>query len=79
MVQGQKDIQVKVEDAALLHQARPSATYLLIENMNHVLKSVVSNSRTDNIKTYSDPTLPISATLVQGVTHFIQPIRTFHK
>lgn len=79
IVQGQKDIQVKVEDAALLHQARPSATYLLIENMNHVLKSVVSNSRTDNIKTYSDPTLPISATLVQGVTHFIQPIRTLHQ
>ena len=79
IIQGQKDIQVKVEDAALLHKARPSATYLLIEDMNHVLKLIASSSKIDNAKSYSDPTLPISTTLVQGVTHFIQPIRTLRQ
>ncbi|NBY24941.1 MAG: alpha/beta hydrolase, partial [Chitinophagaceae bacterium] len=57
IVQGKRDIQVKVEDAELLHNARPSATLLFIDDMNHVLKSVSTTSKTDNIKTYSDPTI----------------------
>jgi fermentation-respiration switch protein FrsA (DUF1100 family) len=79
IVQGRRDIQVKVEDAELLHKVRPSATLLFIDDMNHVLKSVSTPSKTDNIKTYSDPTLPIHTLLVQEIIHFIQPIRTLHQ
>ena len=79
IVQGKRDIQVKVEDADLLHKAHPSATLLFIDDMNHVLKSVSTSAKTDNIKTYSDPTLPVHPLLIQGIIHFIQPIRTLHQ
>jgi len=76
LVQGNKDIQVQVADALLLQKARPSAGLAVIENMNHIFKLVTSTNPADNIKSYSDPALPIASSLVQELIKFIHPNRT---
>ena len=76
LVQGNKDIQVQVADALLLKKAKPSARLAVLENMNHIFKIVTSNNPADNIKTYSDPALPIASSLVQEIIKFIHPNRT---
>jgi acetyl esterase/lipase len=76
VLQGNKDIQVQVADALLLQKAKPSAHLAVLENMNHVFKLITSTNPADNIKSYSDPALPIATSLVQEIVKFIQPNRT---
>lgn len=71
IIQGTTDIQVSVDDAKNLHSAKPNAKLLLIENMNHVLK-IVSGDRTENIKSYSNPDLPIASELMENIISFIR-------
>lgn len=72
ILQGEKDIQVSVEDAELLKQAKPDATMDLLPNTNHMLKTVVSDDRTANIATYADPALPLAPGVVPAVAQFIK-------
>ena len=62
IVQGSKDLQVKEEDAELLHAASIGSRYILIEGMNHILK-IAPLDRTKNIETYSNPELPLAEEL----------------
>ncbi len=71
IIQGTNDIQVTVDDATLLSKAKPKSKLVLIEKMNHIFR-LVDGDRVANIKTYSDPTLPISGELVKSITHFIE-------
>ena len=48
----------------------PKATLVLIKNMNHTFRIVIGD-RAENIKTYTDPDLPISDTLVKEISEFI--------
>jgi pimeloyl-ACP methyl ester carboxylesterase len=70
ILQGTNDIQVSVDDAKLLAMANPKSHMVLIDKMNHVFK-IVDGDRQANIKTYSDPTLPISVDLAKNITDFI--------
>jgi uncharacterized protein len=72
--QGTTDIQVSVQDAKLLSQARPSAKLSLIEGMNHVLKQVPAD-RALQVKSYSDPALPVHPELVKDITAFVLGLR----
>ncbi|MCX6318169.1 MAG: alpha/beta hydrolase [Bacteroidetes bacterium] len=71
IVQGTHDLQVKVKDAESLAAANPAARLLIIQHMNHVLKNVSSDSKEDNIKAYSDPSLPLMQELITGMVTFI--------
>ena len=71
IIQGTTDIQVSVDNAQNLHSAKPDAKLLIIENMNHVLK-IVSADRTENIKSYSNPDLPIANELMENIISFIR-------
>ncbi len=71
IIQGKNDLQVKEDDANRLLKAYPSAKLVLIENMNHVFKTV-TGGEDENIKAYSDPLLPISPVLVNAVIDFIK-------
>jgi uncharacterized protein len=75
IIQGTNDLQVKETDARSLAAAKPEATLLLVKNMNHVLKEVTSDSKTDNQKAYSDPALPVMQELISGMVNFIQAKR----
>jgi pimeloyl-ACP methyl ester carboxylesterase len=71
IVQGDNDVQVSVEDAQSLKSAAPKAQLLLVPGMNHVLKVVPARDKMENVKTYSDPTLPVAPLLLDAVTAFI--------
>jgi pimeloyl-ACP methyl ester carboxylesterase len=70
IVAGTTDIQVPVADAEMLKKAASQAELLVINGMNHILKSAIAD-RTDNMVTYNQPNLPLNTDLVAGVTRFL--------
>lgn len=70
IINGTKDLQVKVEDANALHTANPSSELVLIENMNHVLKNIEKDA--DNMSSYYSPDFEISKKLVTTIVAFIK-------
>lgn len=71
IVQGTTDIQVPVSDAEILHKNLPQSELKIIEGMNHILKPSVAD-RTENLKTYSNPDLPLHPELIPLLVAFIQ-------
>ena len=72
IINGTKDIQVPPSDAELLHKANLKSTLKIIDNMNHIFKEIKVDE--DNIKSYSDPKLPVMPELIQLITTFINSI-----
>lgn len=70
IIQGDHDVQIKVEDARRMKSLTPDARLVIISKMNHIFK-LAPLDRIENIKTYSDPSLPIENELVQEVVNFI--------
>jgi pimeloyl-ACP methyl ester carboxylesterase len=64
IVQGTTDLQTTLGDAKRLADGNPAAKLLLIEGMNHVLKTV-GNEREKQVASYSDPKLPVANELVK--------------
>ena len=71
IIQGNTDIQVDTADAMQLAKSNPAAKLVIIDSMNHVLKTAVMD-RKENLQTYFDPTLPLAQKLVPTITAFIQ-------
>lgn len=71
IAQGDKDIQIKPEDAQQLAAAQPAAKLLIIHKMNHVLKNIEGDMQ-ENIAAYTNPGLPINKELVAGIADFIR-------
>lgn len=71
IIQGTTDIQVAVADAHALHAARPEAELLIIEGMNHILKSVPADMAQQQAS-YSNPALPVVPELVQRIGSFLR-------
>ena len=70
ILQGTTDIQVPVDDARALAAAKPEATLVIVEGMNHVLK--MAEADPDKQKAaYSDPTLPIANRVVEAIAAFV--------
>jgi len=70
IIQGTTDIQIGVEDAKLLAKAKPEAKLLIIEKMNHILRTVDGDSAA-NLSTYNNASLPLSEGLISGISEFI--------
>jgi uncharacterized protein len=70
IVHGTTDIQVSLTDAKLLAAADPKAQLLIVDGMNHLLVNAPSD-RAGNIATYSQPSLPLSPTLVPAIADFL--------
>ena len=68
--QGATDIQTTVEDARALKAARPEATLVIWDGVNHLLKDAPAE-RMANIATYSNPRLPLADGVVEDVAGFI--------
>lgn len=75
IVQGDRDLQVKLRDARALKAARPDAKLVLLRGMNHVLKVPAGPGRTANIAAYRDPTLPLAPGLADAVTEFVKGVK----
>ncbi len=74
IIQGTTDLQVTVNDAQLLKQAKADAQLKLIEGMNHIFCDAPSD-RTANLATYTRPELPLSAELVPVMYDFISKMK----
>lgn len=72
IVQGTTDVQVSVKDSELLKAAAPKAKLLLIDNMNHVLKSCNSSNPQTQNATYTNPNLPIVKELTTAIISFVK-------
>ena len=71
LIQGDKDIQVGVEDAKLLAQVVPSAKLVIINKMNHIFK-IIEGDKKENMASYKDPNLSNAMQLTEEITAFIQ-------
>ncbi|TCK66791.1 hypothetical protein DFQ05_2065 [Winogradskyella wandonensis] len=70
VINGKKDIQVLVNDANLLHAAKPDSELVIIDKMNHVLKIIEKDS--DNLASYTSPNFPLSEELVTVISNFVK-------
>jgi hypothetical protein len=71
IINGTKDLQVGIDQAELLHNANSKSTYIEIENMNHVLKTIDGEMQ-ENIQSYTNPELEINSELVNAISNFIK-------
>jgi pimeloyl-ACP methyl ester carboxylesterase len=72
IVQGDRDIQVTVDDAKALAAAQPKARLVLLPQVNHVLKVPAGGDRAANLKAYADPSLPIAPAAVEAIADFVK-------
>lgn len=70
IINGNKDLQVSVTEAETLHQANLKSKLIIIDNMNHVLKTIEKDE--DNMASYMSPDFPLSKQLVDEITTFIK-------
>lgn len=70
IINGDKDLQVMIEDANVLHQASNGSELKIIQNMNHVLKDIEKDE--DNIKSYTSSDYPLSSELINVIEEFIK-------
>ncbi|PKP44075.1 MAG: alpha/beta hydrolase [Bacteroidetes bacterium HGW-Bacteroidetes-13] len=70
IVNGNKDLQVSVQDAELLSAAKPGAQLEIIDNMNHILKNIEGDVM-ENQMSYNKKELPVSGKLVEIMVEFV--------
>lgn len=70
IVQGTTDMQVSLCDAKALATANSAATLLLVDGMNHVLKTV-PDDRDRQVSSYSDPALAVAPRLIAEISRFV--------
>lgn len=71
ILQGQEDLQIGEDDARRLQGANPNAQLMLLETVNHLLKSVTPGDRQENLESYGDPDRPISNRVVEAIHTFV--------
>ena len=71
IVQGGRDLQVRVADAERLHAARPDATLVVVPLANHVLKEASDTTLAGQTGTYQNPAIPIMPDVVRGIADWI--------
>jgi alpha/beta superfamily hydrolase len=72
IVQGDNDLQVSIKEAQLLASVSDRHKLVIIEKMNHVLKTIDSRERTVNLAAYSNPNMPISLALTEAIVNYIK-------
>ena len=71
IVQGTTDIQVSVDQANALKKAKLDAKLAIIDGMNHVLKLVDRDQKSQSASYTSEPDRPIAPQLVDAIASFI--------
>ncbi|HTN18289.1 MAG TPA: alpha/beta fold hydrolase [Chitinophagaceae bacterium] len=74
LINGTNDLQVPADNVQLLQQANPAVAVRMIPRMNYMLKEVPEELEV-NVASYNDPSLPISAALVQEIIRFCRSSR----
>ena len=71
IVNGREDLQTPASDAQILAEARPDATLVLLDGVNHVLKLVPEGDRAANVASYGNPDLPIALGVPEAIAIFV--------
>lgn len=71
IVQGERDLQVSVEDAKRLKQAAPEAKLVLLPDANHIFKTVKSADTAVNKAAYLKPGVPLAPGLADEIADFV--------
>lgn len=74
LLQGDTDMQIKVEDVKMLFDAAKKAKMIIIKGMNHLLKECLSMDKKDQFETFIDPSYPLVPQLVDESTKFINAL-----
>ena len=75
IIQGTTDIQVNLSEGKALKAAKPEAELVLLNGMNHVLKTAPTD-RGMNLATYFNNNLPLHSELVPTLVTFLQKIES---
>lgn len=70
ILQGTTDLQTSPADAQRLSEANPKARLVMLDGVNHVLKSAPLD-RAANLATYADPNPPLAPGVVEAVAGFV--------
>ncbi|UGU15384.1 alpha/beta hydrolase [Sinomicrobium kalidii] len=73
ILQGDSDLQISIEDANRLKKAYPKADYVILKNMNHIMKEV-GTDRKSNIETYYNPKIPIKKEIITHIGQFLKEV-----
>jgi pimeloyl-ACP methyl ester carboxylesterase len=71
IVQGGRDLQVRMADAERLHAARPGAGLAVVPLANHVLKAASDTTLAGQMATYRTPSIPIMADVVNVIADWV--------
>ncbi|PKD19312.1 hypothetical protein APR41_16210 [Salegentibacter salinarum] len=72
IINGTNDVQIKEEQAEMLHKAAKNSELVLLKDMNHVIREVSSNDLTKNYQTYNNPELALHPEIIPVLTDFIK-------
>jgi len=72
IINGTNDMQVATTEAELLKKAKEDSELVIIENMNHVFKTIVNKDTQENFKTYNMPQLKNIPELAEKIIVFIK-------
>lgn len=73
VIQGSTDLQTSLKDAEILAAAGGCDRPVIIEGMNHILKSAPSN-RIKNLRTYAKAAVPLHSGLIEELDKFLGAI-----
>lgn len=73
IINGDKDLQVSVDEANLLHKAAQNGVLLIVEKMNHIMVKI-EGEQLENMKSYNDTSLEISPEVEKSMIEFIKNI-----
>ncbi|MCM4154620.1 alpha/beta hydrolase [Gramella sp. AN32] len=72
IINGTSDIQVDVNQAEMLKKANPESQLVILEDMNHVFRSIQSHDALTNTKSYNEPNREIHPQLVETISTFVK-------
>jgi uncharacterized protein len=73
IVQGTADVQITLVDSEKLHAALPSARYVVVDGMNHVLKHAPDHSTNEAlIAGYTNPALQVEPAVIDTVVRIVK-------
>jgi pimeloyl-ACP methyl ester carboxylesterase len=75
IVQGDKDVQVSVQDAEALAAAKPGARVALLAGANHLFQPTDRADRVAQLALYADPTAPVMPELVDVLVEWIAGVK----
>lgn len=74
LLQGDKDLQINIEDVKMLSAANPKAKLVIVPGMNHVFKECSTMNPQEQMETLINPSFPLVPKFVEVSVEFINSL-----